>query len=61
MLRAAVLLPFPRRGGDTTLQHSQSPDCIGCLLRGSLVITTVGLHLHRTVFGAVQVSPTSRR
>lgn len=51
----------PLSPGDTTLQHSQSPDCIGCLLRGSLAITTIGLHLHNTTFGAVQVSPTSRR
>ncbi len=34
---------------DTTLQHNQSPDCTGCLLRGRLTVTTVGL------------SPTSRR
>lgn len=28
---------------DTPLQHSQSPDCTGSLLRGSLAITTTGL------------------
>ena len=33
----------------TTLQHHQSPDSTGCLLRGLLAVTTVGL------------SPTSRR
>jgi hypothetical protein len=27
----------------TTLQHSQSPDCTGCLLRGCLIITATGL------------------
>ena len=47
MLRAAVLLPFP--WGDTTLQHSQSPGCTGCLLPSRLTVTRIGL------------SPTSRR
>ena len=28
---------------DTTLQHSQSPNCTGCLLCGLLVVTTTGL------------------
>jgi hypothetical protein len=31
------------------------------LLRGLLVVTTTGLHLHRTTYGAVQVAPVSRR
>ena len=42
MLRAAVLLSL-------TLQHLRSPRSTGCLLRGLLAITAVGL------------SPTSRR
>jgi hypothetical protein len=29
--------------GVTTLQHNQSPDCIGCLLSGSLTFTGTGL------------------
>ena len=29
--------------GVTTLRHSQSPDCTGCLLRGLLSVTTTGL------------------
>jgi len=29
--------------GVTTLRHSQSPDCTGCLLRGLLSATTTGL------------------
>ena len=35
--------------GVTTLQHNQSPDCIGCLLSGVLTLTGTGL------------SPVSRR
>ena len=35
--------------GVTTLQHNQSPDCIGCLLSGGLTLTRTGL------------SPASRR
>ena len=46
---------------DTTLRHRQSPGHIGCLLSGGLTLTRTGLHLHRTAFGAVQVSPASRR
>ena len=41
------LAPLSR--GDTTLQHIRSPGSTGCLLRGLLTVTTVGL------------APTSRR
>ena len=33
----------PLSQGDTTLRHSQSPGCTGCLLRGLLSVTTTGL------------------
>jgi len=33
----------PLSQGVTTLQHSQSPGCTGCLLPGCLTITRVGL------------------
>ena len=33
----------PLSPGDTTLQHSQSPGCTGCLLRGPLAVTTTRL------------------
>ena len=49
MLRAAVLLSFLRRlqrtvvGYSTLLQHNRSPESTGCLLRGGLTLTTIGL------------------
>jgi hypothetical protein len=47
MLRAAVLLSFPRRMRTLcvrpTLQHLQSPRSTGCLLRGCLTITATRL------------------
>jgi hypothetical protein len=63
MLRAAVLLSFLRRILRTVVdystllpwpdrqdrQHLRSPESTGCLLRGLLAVTTVGL------------SPTSKR
>jgi hypothetical protein len=36
-------LPGPSSQRVTTLQHSQSLDCTGCLLRSCLTITTTGL------------------
>jgi len=33
----------PLSPGVTSLQHSQSPGCTGCLLRGLLAVTTTGL------------------
>jgi hypothetical protein len=38
--------------GITTLRHNQLPDCIGCLLSGSLIFTSAGIHLHRNALGS---------
>lgn len=37
--------PLHLSPGHTPLQDTQSPDCTGCLLRGLLAVTTVGLSL----------------
>jgi len=41
-LSCGLLLCSPSQG-DTTLLHSQSSGCTGCLLRGHLSVTTTGL------------------
>jgi len=58
----AVLLPFlgELQRFNTTSHPVALPK--GLLAsRGSLTFTRAGLHLHRTAFGAVQVSPVSKR
>lgn len=39
----------PHSPGDTSLQHSQSPDCTGRLLRDLLIVITTGLASAATV------------